>query len=204
MGKIKLWCVLFLVMGLGSTEVIFAASSYTLDSQKSSLYFVSTKQTNIIENHFFTTLSGSISEQGIATLVIDLSSGETGIERRNQRFRSILFEVATAGFGEANVTLPVDMADLASQVVGSSQTQNVSATMNLHGVTSQINTDLIVTKLSSSSIVVQNAFPILIKAADYDLVGDQNSGIEGLRNAANLDVIGYTVPVNFTLIFDTP
>ena len=46
--------------------------------------------------------------------------------------------------------------------------------------------------------MVQNVSPIVINAQDYALV----EGIETLRGLANLPVISYSVPVNFTLIYN--
>lgn len=197
MRKLNRWCVMLLIAGLSTSNAILAAPEYSLDSEKSSLYFVSTKKTHIVENHYFTNLSGSISEFGEAKLNIDLSSAETGVAIRNQRLRELLFEVVS--YSQATVTLSVDAETLDAQEVGSVQVQNVSATLNLHGVSSPIATNLIVTKLSNSTLMVQNASPIIIVAGDYNLA----TGVDALKNVANLDVISYAVPVNFTLLFNT-
>lgn len=172
------------------------ASSYVLDAQSSSLYFVSTKQTHVIESHFFTDLSGSIADNGEARLSINMNSIESGIAMRNERMREFLFEIET--YPEATVSVPVDLASLALQNIGSTQTENVSAILNLHGVSASVDTAVSITKLSDSTIVVQNVAPILIKAGDFNLVG----GIDTLRNIASLNSISYTVPVNFTLTFN--
>ena len=102
-------------------------------------------------------------------------------------------------FSDAVATLPVDLEDLAAQEVGSTQKESVSAMLDLHGVSVAIDTELSITKLSDSQLMVQNVSPILIDAEDFDLTG----GIEMLRNLANLPVISYSVPVNFTLLFNT-
>ncbi len=170
---------------------------FVLDAANSSLFFVSTKQTHVLERHEFTDLYGSISSAGEATLGINLSSIESGIAIRNERMRNFLFEVDM--FSEAQVTVPVDLAALATQAIGGTVTQSIAATLNLHGVSAAIDTDVVVTKLSDSQMMVQNVSPILIKAADYDLTG----GIDQLRNIANLRSISYTVPVNFNLLFNT-
>lgn len=198
MGKVKTWCALLFVIGLSCSETLLAASDYLLDSENSSLYFVSTKQTHVVERHHFTALSGSISDSGDAKLSINLSSVETGIVVRNERVRDLLFEVGI--FSEAIVSLPVNLDSLAAQAVGSAQTQSISASLSLHGVVAAIDTEVIITKLSDSKLMVQNGSPLLVSAGDYNLT----SGIDALRNIANLDVISYAVPVNFTLLFNTP
>ena len=172
--------------------------AYVLDSENSSLYFVSSKQTHVVESHHFTDLYGSISASGEANLGINLSSAETGIAVRNQRVRDLLFEVET--FSEALVSLPVNLASLAAQDIGSTRTESISATLNLHGISAAVDTEVTITKLSDSNIVVQNVSPILINAGDYDLA----RGVDALREIANLNTISYAVPVNFTLLFNTP
>jgi len=172
--------------------------SYVLDSENSSLHYVTTKQTHIIETNEFTDMYGSISENGEANLTINLNSVDTGIDLRNQRVRDFLFEVVN--FGEAVVDLTIDLSSLSSQAIGTTRTESVAATLNLHGVSAAIDADVTVTKLSASKIMVQNVSPILVGAGDYDLTG----GVDQLRTLANLNTISYTVPVNFTLFFNTP
>ncbi len=180
-----------------ATDEAAESNVYILDSENSSLYFVSTKQTHVVETHQFTNLYGSITSSGEASLGINLGSVETGISVRNQRVRDLLFEVET--FSDALVSLPVNLASLSTQGIGSTRTDSVSATLNLHGVSAAVDTQVAITKISDSQIMVRNVSPILIKAGDYDLTG----GVDALRNIANLAMISYTVPVNFTLLFNT-
>lgn len=182
---------------VATDEPVGEPDSYVLDPENSSLYFVSTKQTHVVETHQFTNLYGGISSGGEASLVINLGSVETGIDIRNQRMRDLLFEVEI--FSEAVITLPVNLASLDTQAVGSTLAESISATMDLHGVSAAVDTEVAITKISDSQIMVQNVSPILIQAADYDLTG----GIDALRTIANLAIISYAVPVNFTLLFNT-
>lgn len=179
-----------------ATDEPAESNIYILDSENSSLYFVSTKQTHVVETHEFTSLYGSISNIGGATLGINLGSVETGIVIRNQRVRDLLFEVET--FTEAVVSLPVNLSSLTTQGVGSTRVESISAALNLHGVTTAVDTEVAITKISGSQIMVRNVSPILIKAGDYDLTG----GVDALRAIASLATISYTVPVNFTLLFN--
>ena len=89
-----------------------AEDAYQLDTLRSSLYFVSAKNSHVVETHTFTALSGAISEEGVATLRITLDSVESGIAIRNERMRNMLFETLT--FSEAVVSLPVDLDALAA------------------------------------------------------------------------------------------
>ena len=172
-----------------------SGQAYSLDAARSSLHFVSTKKTHVIETHTFTQLSGAISDQGEATLSIDLNSIESGIDIRNERMREHLFKVAT--FTNAEVNLSVDLSAISAMESGDSITQAISPDVNLHGITVNMGVDVRVTKLTDSTMLVQNLTPININAADFAMT----DGIEQLRSLAGLDVISYAVPVNFTLVF---
>ena len=180
-----------------ATEADAEPNGYVLDSANSSLFFVTSRRTHDLENQRFNDLVGAITQSGEASLRINLNSVETGVDIRNERIREFLFEVGTFG-SEAVITLPVDLPALSAQSIGSTTTQTVAATMDLHGVSAAIDTDLSVTRLSDTQIMVQNVSPILIDAEDYALV----EGIEVLRGLANLPIISYSVPVNFTLIYN--
>ncbi|WP_394201429.1 cellulose binding domain-containing protein [Marinagarivorans algicola] len=169
---------------------------WRLDANQSHLNFTTTKKIHIVENMRFTRLSGAISESGSATLVIDLASVVSGITVRDERMKNSLFE--TSIFSTAVVTLPVDMNALSSIPVGQSLMMNVVAELSLHGVTNDITTNLKVSRLTASTIMVKNVAPIIVLADDYDL----ESGVETLKALANLSSIGKAVPVDFTLFYN--
>ena len=168
---------------------------YLLSPERSSLHFVSTKKIHVIETHTFTELAGTISEEGEATLSIALDSIESGIDIRNTRMREHLFETNT--FSHATVSLQVDMDALTAMTDGEVSVQSIDADLDLHGVVATVSTQVRVSKLNASTVLVQNVSPIAINAEDFALT----SGIETLRNLAGLDVISYAFPVNFTLVF---
>lgn len=76
-----------------------------LDSQSPLLNFVSIKKVHVVETHRFESLSGAITDTGVATLVIDLNSVNTGIDIRNERMRNLLFETATFPQATASVDI---------------------------------------------------------------------------------------------------
>jgi hypothetical protein len=169
--------------------------AYTLDGASSSLHFVSTKKTHVIESHTFTALTGHITQQGSAQLLIDLNTVDTNNATRDGRMKTMLFE--TDVYAQATVSLVLDPLILTSQVVGTTQTQTLAATLDLHGVPVLLNTDVWVSKLSDTKFLVQNVTPVLLNTEDFSLT----AGVEALRNIANLSVISYAVPVNFNLVF---
>ena len=170
--------------------------AYTLNPSASSLRFVSTKKTHVIESHAFMGLSGDVTELGQATLRIDLNSVDTNNTTRDERMKTMLFE--TSVFNSAAVTVSLDPSTYTTQAVGSTQIQTVVATIDLHGVLVEKTTDVLVSKLSDTTLLVQNVTPVLLNTTDFNL----NAGVEALRTIANLSVISYAVPVNFVLVFN--
>lgn len=171
-------------------------AAWTLNTTASYLNFVTTKNTHNVEVHNFTSLSGDISAAGVATLTIDLSTVNTGIALRDQRMRDLLFEVTS--FPTATVTVAVPATLISSLAVGQSATTDISASLNLHGVTGAITTKVSVQKLSANRVLVQSLSPILVKAGDYALT----NGVEALRAAVGIASISVAVPVDFALVFD--
>ena len=171
-------------------------AAWTLNATDSYLNFVTTKNTHNVEVHNFTNLSGDISSAGVATLTIDLASVATGVELRDQRMRDLLFQTTT--YPTATVTVTVPTTVISGLAVGQAATTDISASLNLHGVTGTITTKVSVQKLSNSRILVQTLAPVLVKAGDYSLT----DGVEALRAAVGIASISVAVPVDFALVFD--
>lgn len=149
-----------------------------------------------MEVHSFTSLSGDISSAGVATLTIDLASVSTGVALRDERMRDLLFQTGT--YPTATVTVTVPATVISGLSVGQSAATDISASLNLHGVTGTITTKVSVQKLSSNRILVQTLAPVLVKAGDYSLT----NGVEALRAAVGIASISTAVPVDFALVFD--
>ena len=179
-----------------STNSSVATAAWNLSTTDSSLNFVTTKNSHTVEVHNFTTFSGNISTSGVATLTIDLSSVNTGVTLRDQRMRDLLFQTSTYPTATVSVTLPSTL--LGSLAVGQTAPTDITASLNLHGVTGTITTKVSVQRLSSSRIMVQSIAPILLKAGDYSLT----DGVEALRAAVGIASISAAVPVDFALVFD--
>ena len=71
-----------------------AQADWYLDNESSRLSFISTKAGNLSEVHRFLTLHGRIDAKGAARLRVELESVSTGIPVRDERLRSLLFDVA--------------------------------------------------------------------------------------------------------------
>ncbi|MDO8345621.1 MAG: cellulose binding domain-containing protein [Cellvibrio sp.] len=172
------------------------AAAWNLDSSASYLNFVTTKNTHNVEVHNFTRISGAISATGVATLAIDLTSVNTSIALRDERMRDLLFQ--TANFPTATVTLNLPSGLLTGLAVGNTSEIQITASLDLHGVTSPVATKVSVQRLSATRIIVQNLSPVVVNAPDHALA----AGVEALRAAVGIASISTAVPVDFTLIYD--
>lgn len=171
------------------------SGSWTLDAAESNLAFVTVKGGQVAEAHSFPGLTGSVSESGEATLAIDLASVDTLIDVRNERMREMLFNVAE--FPSATVTTTLDPAAFGTLLAGDTMVQSVTATLDLHGTSGEVTSDLSVTRVGANKVRVQTIAPIIVSADSYGL----GEGVEALREVANLDSITTSVPVTFSLTF---
>lgn len=181
---------------MSSSSSSVATAAWTLNTTDSYLNFATTKNTHNLEVHNFAAISGDINGAGVATLNIDLNTVNTGVALRDQRMRDLLFETAT--YPTATVTVAIPATLISSLAIGQLAATDISASLNLHGVTGAITTKVSVQKLSGSRILVQSLAPVLVKAGDYSLT----NGVEALRAAVGIASISVAVPVDFTLVFD--
>nr|WP_321510784.1 YceI family protein [uncultured Hyphomonas sp.] len=168
---------------------------WTVDSGASRFSFVSVKAGTLAEAHTFSGLSGTVMANGDAEIEIPLSSVETNIDIRNERMREFLFETET--YPEATVTTKLNPAVFTDLAIGDAVNVPVTATLDLHGETQEIDTDLLVTRIGADKVQVGTSVPIIINAADFGLDG----GVEKLRELANLPGITPEVPVTFSIVF---
>ncbi|MDF1763975.1 MAG: YceI family protein [Oleibacter sp.] len=171
-----------------------AAADWTL-SPDSTISFISTKNINVTEVHHFSGISGQMDAKGEAELFIDLSSAETGIDIRNERLASMLFDVAK--FANASITASVPEGVLNAAAKGQISMADINAALSLHGLQHSIQATVMIAPTQDGQVLVTTRNPILLKASDFALV----DGIESLRSIAGLDSISTTIPVTFSLLF---
>lgn len=182
-----------LAAALLSALLVPAALGLELEADKSHLSFTSTKNGAITEVHGIPGLSGDIDDAGRARVEVDLITVATGIDIRNERLNTLLFN--TPSFPKAKVT--ANVADLlATMEDKKSHTTSIQASLTLHGVTKPVSFDILALK-SEQGLVVATVSPTLINATDFGL----GEGVEKLREIAGLTSISKMVPVTFTLAF---
>ncbi len=178
--------------------VLFATpawAEWTLSPDQSHLSFGSIKKGSVGEVHHFTKISGTVSDEGNARITIDLASVATGIEIRNERMRKVLFQ--TDKFPTATITADLDMVTFETLALGDTATVNVPVTLELHGKTSHVDTELVVARLGVDRVLVVPQEFIMIDAGAYGF----DDGIAKLMKLAGLPSISSAVPVSFVFVF---
>ncbi|GAB5412474.1 MAG: YceI family protein [Congregibacter sp.] len=176
---------------------VFSVTSHAgweLDNSRSSIHFLSVKNSNIAELHYFKVMAGAIADDGATQVAIDLDSVETLIPIRNQRLRELLFE--TVRFPAANLSAAVP-EDVLTLPAGESRGVELPVTLDLHGNTVTYEAKLLVTSLADGNLQAVLAEPLLVKVEDFGLA----EGVATLREVAGLKSISTNIPISGQLIF---
>lgn len=169
------------------------APGWTMNTETASLRFQSVKKETVVESSTFGTYTGTIDENGLASIRILMDSVDTNVDLRNVRMRFLLFE--TFQYPEATVTMQLDPAQLEDLEDVRRKVMMVNYTIDLHGVTSEREAEIAVTLLDNDTVSVTSATPISLPVADFNLEG----GIAKLEEAAKVDIIpSGTVTFDFT------
>lgn len=168
-------------------------ADWLIDGASSHLGFASVKNDVIGENHHFTGISGSVSDDGQVSVTVALASVETLIPIRNDRMREMLFDVAN--FPLATITAQVNVSDYTALAIGEQLTATVDLNIALHGRTVKKSALTKVVRSAGASFEVSSLGPLLIHASELGFTG----GIDALRKIAGLDSIDLMVPVTFNL-----
>jgi len=180
----------FSLASLLASNVAFA--DWQLNNDQSKVSFVSIKNNSVAEVHHFKALSGSLTEQGMFKVDIDLSSVETMIPIRNERMTKLLFE--TVKFPAA--TLTADLSKhLTTIIPGQHILKGIKAQLSFHGETKEITTDVLANMSPEGDVTVSSVSPIIINAADFAVTG----GIAQLQKLAGLSAIATAVPISYSL-----
>ena len=173
-----------------------ALAGWSLNGDASSLYYVTSKAAAISELNSFGELSGSITDDGSASVAISLGSVDTAIDIRNERMRDIVFQVAT--YPLATVSLAADAGRLNSLEAGDSYMATYDATIEMNGMQQTVALEVVVSGLKGGGLLVALARPLILNVAVFGFA----EGVEQLREIAGLPSINNNIVVDFTLQFD--
>ncbi len=166
-----------------------------LDKSSSTLSYISVKKNNIAEVGYFKEFSVSVSESGNFNLNIDLSSIDSGIEVRNFRLRTFLFEVIR--FPTARVFGQLEPAFYKDLKPGQYVHQNLNGTISLHGIQKKISIAVKIIALADGVLNVTSSQPFLLNTQDFGLT----KGVLKLAELAKLDAINTVVPISLNFNF---
>jgi len=171
-----------------------AYAQWNLSNDDSSVNIISVKKSAVGEVHSFKKISGTIKDD-MATVIIDLSSVETNIPIRNERMKTLLFDVAH--FSTASISSEIKKDELTRMKVGDIRRSRIDLEVNLHGVTKRMEVGVQIIKLNDNRILVASTSPFILNAGDFNLA----DGVNALRKVAKLPSISTAVPVSFSLLF---
>ena len=179
-----------------------APAAYSVDTQQSALHFVTTKAGlpgagGISEVSRFSRFSGALGSNGRITLEVDLASVETGVGIRDERLRTMLFNVVAAP--KATFAAQLDAAQIGAIIASTSNTLrdlDLNGTLTLAGQTLPVNAKLRVSRMEGGSLQVATLAPIVVDANQFGL----KAGVEALREVVGLNFLAAAAPVTFTIM----
>lgn len=161
---------------------------WQLDTEKSQINYISTKNGDIQEHNTLRFVSGSIDQQKKVELIIDLNSIDTNIEIRNQRMRELFFETEqypTAKIeAEIDNNLPLMTAyPIDYRVTLKDQQHSYQSPVMIHS--------------GGGEMMVTSAEPVTVNAETFGL----NAALDKLREIAGLNSISPSIQVEYKLHF---
>ena len=173
-----------------------AHASWVIQPDSSYVHFMSIKATHIGEVHSFSRLSGSVQDNGQATLQIDLASVDTLIPIRDERMRELLFEVEQHPTAVVDSTISIDAFQ--DMLIGTETQTQLDANLKFKTTNNQISAEVIVSRPKESTFIIQSKSPVLLSASSLKVT----KGLEKLREIAGLPSISFAIPVSFRLTFE--
>jgi polyisoprenoid-binding protein YceI len=181
-----------------NANTLAGSQNWAIDPAQSSLTFVTTKAgqpgvMGIIETQTFKRFSGGLDKSGRISLVIDLASVDTGVEIRDERLRTMLWNVKATPQALFTAQLPANMTTVSSSAA--MQSIDLAGQLQMAGQTKPVTSSLRVSKTAQGQLLVTTRQPILINSNDFGL----KAGVEALREIMGLGFLAASAPVTFTL-----
>ncbi len=183
---------LLLCSGASAQEAF--APGWTMAPELSKLDVQSVKNETKVESSTFAAFEGAIAPDGLATVTIQLNSIDTGVDLRNVRMRFLFFE--TFKYPEAVVTVRLDRAMLGDLESRRRLSLTLPFELDLHGITKELETEVVLTMLTDQLVSVASSRPISIGTDLFNLT----DGLRKLEEAASVSVIP-SGSVTFDFVF---
>lgn len=178
---------LALVAGTASAEM------WTLDGANSKVGFGSVKSDVIGEGHSFSGLSGTVSEDGMVELTLDLATVNTDLDIRNERIQEHVFKMAPS----AQLMAEVDMDAMKGLAVGSTMESVVEGTAMFLGEEVFVDLPVVAARLADDKVLIMSDGITYISTEELGI----DAGIDKLMELARLERIDRAVPVTVRLMF---
>jgi len=145
----------------------FAIADWKLVPEQSSVTFLNIENGEIQESHQFKSLTGLISEDGYAKLLVDVRSvGQIPIH--NQEMKKLLAVITDNSIATLTIKLnQAEINELSSLPVGGSVTEVVEIQLDLHGFSQTILAKVQVIGSNKTELVIRSVKPVVIRGQDF-------------------------------------
>lgn len=176
-----------------------SAAAWRLEPVQSSLHFVTTKAGQpgvaaISEVQTFRRFNGELNSRGQIRFNIDLTSVDTGVEIRDERMRTMLFNVGATP--QATFAAQIDPALLRDLPAAGVRDMDLDGQLTLTGQSKPVLAKVRIGALGGGRLAVSTRAPIVVNANDFGL----RSGVEALRDVMGLNLLSSSAPVSFALV----
>ncbi len=184
-----------------STAIVApTAQTWTLDTSKSTLNFVTTKAGQagvggITETMTFKRYSGGLDQTGKIQFAVDLASIDSGVEIRDDRMKTMLWNVKATP--QAVFTAKLSSENMATLNANNSVDLDLAGQFELAGQSKPVSAKVRASRMGNSILVVTRS-PVVINSNDYGI----RAGVEALRDVMGLNFLASSAPVNFALVLN--
>jgi polyisoprenoid-binding protein YceI len=173
--------------------------AYRVDAAQSQLQFVTLKAGQagvggVAEVQKFTRFTGGVDAAGAVVLEIDLASVDTGVPIRDDRMRTMLFNVAANP--NARFSANVDPGLVKGLAIGGAIDVDAAGQLRLAGQSRDVKAPLRVARLSTGALQVSTRSPLVVDLSGFGL----KPGVEALREIMGLNFLAASAPVSLNLV----
>jgi polyisoprenoid-binding protein YceI len=175
------------------------AAAWQIHNAKSTLNFVTTKAGQagvggVAEVQNFGQFAGGMSSGGDINFTVTLASVATGVDIRDERLRTMLFNVKDIPL--AAFAARIDPAALRDLGAGGVKDIDVTGQLTLAGQSKPLAAKLRVARLGASQLSVATRAPTMVDATQFGL----KAGVEALREVMGLNFLATSAPVSLQLV----
>jgi polyisoprenoid-binding protein YceI len=184
-----------------TTSTGSSKTAWAIDRAASSLNYVSTKAgapgvAGVSEVQTFNRYEGGMSANGDIKMTIDLTSVDSGVEIRDERLKTMLWNVKAT----PTATFTAKLGDEAMSKLGTTSGSDIDVLgqLELAGQTKPVAAKLRAARVGDGTMLVTTRAPIVINSNDFGL----RAGVEALREVMGLNFIAASAPVSFALVLN--